>query len=91
MTNKEKAVKLAEESIKRFGFVVVSFNPGTVERNIGVPTTLLWEEFEMPQPFVPIRKATDSEWEEQKALAHCIFGRKPDFSKPGVPVILITD
>lgn len=91
MTDQQKAERLAEESLKRWGFVVVGYVPDTIERNMNRPTNTLWKIYEMPQPFVAIRKATEREWEQQRALAGEIFGRKPLPQPFETPLVLVTD
>lgn len=92
MTGQEMAERFAEESLKRFGFVVVAYKYGTFERNQGKPTANLWHEYKMPQPFVPIRKATPAEWNAQCRLFESLFGYAPQHEHSAqVPVILVTD
>lgn len=89
MTNEEKAVKLAEESIKRFGFVVCGHEP--THNAIGVPTDVLWKIYEMPQPFVAVRIATPAEWKRQQDLASSIFGKKVKVPPTDIPLVMVTD
>ena len=82
---------LAEESLKRFGFVVVGYKPGTLERNRGIPTKSLWREYTMPQPFVPVRLATPQEWRAQQSLFLELFGYQATPESPTDPVVMVTD
>ena len=91
MSEQEIAVRLAEDSLKRFGFVVVGYEPDTIERNMGIPTKFLWREYVMPQAFVPIRRATPEEWDKQRALAGEVFGRPAPKDGVAVPLVLVTD
>lgn len=92
MSGQEMAEKLAEESLKRFGFVVVAYKNGTFERNQGKPTNTLWHEYKMPQPFVPVRKGTMEEWTAQCRLFENLFGFAPQYEDSvQVPVVLVTD
>lgn len=91
MTGQQKAERLAEESLKRWGFVVCGYRPEIAARNMERPTNTLWQEYEMPQPFVAIRTATEEEWEQQRALAAEIFGRSPLRQPFETPLVLVTD
>ncbi len=85
------AEQLAEKSLQRFGFVVVGYKAETADRNIGRPTKFLWDSYQMPQPFVPIRKATEEEWKNQRDLAYTVFGRRPIRQPNETPLVLVTD
>ena len=85
------AEQLAEKSLMRFGFVVCGYDIDAAERNIGVPTNYLWKIYTMPQPFLPIRIATEQEWQNQRDLAYEVFGRRPIRQSEEVPLVLVTD
>lgn len=67
MSQQQQAEFLAEQSLIRFGFVVVGYKTGK-EPKIGEITRNLWRVFIMPQPFVVVRQATPDEWRRQVAL-----------------------
>lgn len=83
--------RLAQESIQRWGFVVVKYER-TGKEYIGETTMFLWKRYRMPQPFTVIREATMEEWQAQVKLFREVTGQKPhpDVIRDGVPYILIT-
>lgn len=87
----ELAERLAEESIRRFGFVVVVYLDEDPPA-IGIRTEFLWRSFRMPQPFIVARKATPEEWARQHQLYREVTKMKPhpSFLK-GKPFVLVTD
>ncbi len=92
MNGQEMAERLAEESVKRFGFVVVSYKRDKALDNIGKPTHFLWKIWKVDQPFVPIRLATDSEWQNQCRLFEELFGYQPEhMNNNQCPLVLVTD
>lgn len=83
------ALSVAEETIKRMGFVVVGYRE--FPPPIGERTSVLWRVCEMPQPFVVVRQATDGEYAQQVAIATEMAGRAVN-PEPGlIPMVLVTD
>lgn len=92
MTFKEQqsqAVRLAEESVRRFGFVVVVYKH-RVPNSIGERTDFLWKAYRMPQPFTVVRVATEDEYRAQTALFKELFAIPP-IIRDGTPMVLVTD
>ncbi len=91
MDQQALAVRLAEESIQRYGFVVVGY-VRDAEIKIGEQTSILWRHYPMPQPFTVIRQATAEEFDRQIALFREITGLAPHpDTKIGTPLVLVTD
>ena len=91
MAKIDDALLLAEESIKRFGFVVVGYRADRADAAIGVTTSFLWHEFRTPYNFTPIRIASEDEWHAQKQLFRELFRKAPAETSRQVPLVLVTD